>query len=87
MFPRASLIWQASGASLSGGQKQLVAIARALVRDPSLLLLDEATSALDTDSAREVEAALSRASVNRTVMFTTHKISQARGCSCAPLGG
>ncbi|KAL1530634.1 hypothetical protein AB1Y20_001534 [Prymnesium parvum] len=68
----------ASGASLSGGQKQRVAIARALVRNPSLLLLDEATSALDTESAREIESALRRASIQRTVMFTTHKVDQAR---------
>ena len=67
----------AAGASLSGGQKQRVAIARALVRDPSLLLLDEATSALDPESAVLVEAAIRRASENRTVLFTTHSASQA----------
>jgi ABC-type multidrug transport system fused ATPase/permease subunit len=68
----------AAGASLSGGQKQRVALARALVRDPSLLLLDEATSALDPESEQLVEAAIARAAAERTVLFTTHKVAQAR---------
>ena len=67
-----------NGASLSGGQKQRVAIARALIRDPAVLLLDEATSALDPESARLVEAALRDASRDRSVVLTTHKLSQAR---------
>ena len=67
-----------AGASLSGGQKQRVALARALVRDPSLLLLDEATSALDPESEELVEAAIARAARERTVLFTTHKVSRAR---------
>jgi ATP-binding cassette subfamily B protein len=68
----------AAGASLSGGQKQRVALARALVRNPSLLLLDEATSALDPESEQLVQAAICRAAGERTVLFTTHKVSQAR---------
>jgi ABC-type multidrug transport system fused ATPase/permease subunit len=68
----------AAGTSLSGGQKQRIALARALVRDPALLLLDEATSALDVESQQLVEAAIARASENRTVLFTTHTVSQAR---------
>jgi ABC-type multidrug transport system fused ATPase/permease subunit len=67
-----------AGAALSGGQKQRVALARALVRDPDLLLLDEATSALDPESGRRVEAALARAAARRTVLFTTHRVAQAR---------
>ena len=69
-----------SGAGLSGGQRQRVAIARALLRDPAVLMLDEATSALDPESARLVEAALQRASANRSVILTTHKLEQARRC-------
>jgi ABC-type multidrug transport system fused ATPase/permease subunit len=68
----------AAGASLSGGQRQRVALARALVRDPSVLLLDEATSALDPESERRVQAAIRRASGSRSVIFTTHKVRQAR---------
>merc|ERR1712014_483513 len=66
------------GAKLSGGQRQRIALARALVRDPALLLLDEATSALDPESEGLVQAAIQRASSRRTVIFTTHKVAQAR---------
>jgi ATP-binding cassette subfamily B protein len=63
------------GLKLSGGEKQRVAIARTVLKDPRVLILDEATSALDSRTERDIEAALRAVSARRTTLVIAHRLS------------
>lgn len=62
------------GASLSGGEKQRISIARALLKDAPIVLLDETTSNLDADHEKEIERALARLTKNKTVLVIAHRL-------------
>lgn len=66
------------GMSISAGERQLVAIARALARDPDLILLDEATSHIDSETELRIQEALSNLLRGRTAMIVAHRLSTAR---------
>ncbi len=63
------------GLKLSGGEKQRVAIARTILKNPAILLLDEATSALDTQTEREIQDSLKNLTKNRTTLVIAHRLS------------
>ena len=66
------------GKALSGGQRQAVALARALVRDPEVLILDEPTSNMDTDSELMLQKRLQSVIGGRTLVLVTHRLSMLR---------
>ncbi len=68
---------QEQGVILSGGEKQRIAIARAIVKNPDILILDEATSALDSESEQIVQLALKNLMKDRTVLMAAHRIATA----------
>ncbi|MGK5675522.1 ABC transporter ATP-binding protein [Micromonospora sp. URMC 106] len=67
------------GHRFSGGEKQRLAIARTLLRDPRILILDEATSALDTETERAVQRAFDEVARGRTTITIAHRLSTVRG--------
>ena len=70
-----------AGLRLSGGQRQIIGIARALYRKPEVLVLDEATSALDTETEAAVMEAIDSLQGKMTMLIIAHRLSTIRNCN------
>ena len=70
------------GQKLSGRQRQRIAIARAVLKDPPILILDEATSAVDNETEAAIQRSLERITVNRTTIAIAHRLSTIRNADC-----
>lgn len=70
------------GNTLSGGEKQRISIARAILKDAPIVLLDEATSALDAENEHEILAAIQQLTKNKTVLMIAHRIATVQKADC-----
>ena len=71
-----------AGASLSGGQRQKIGIARALLSKAEYMIFDEATSSVDPESEREIWETIGRLAHTRTLIIISHRMSSVRGADC-----
>ena len=67
---------------LAGGQRQRIAIARAILKNPPILILDEATSAVDNETEAAIARSLERITVDRTTIAIAHRLSTIRNSDC-----